>query len=501
MSPRSLTLNLILLFPGLQALTCQDCLPTEPVTPNGSPSPIASSATPGDVTATPTPESQTEPHTEPPTPLPTLTPAATPTSTGPPSDRDRDGFAPCQSGEPDERPCDCDDHEPLIYPGAPERDDAIDDDCDGYVEWVRELGGYDGQLVEVIAAPDGGIVAIGSRRRDEVSHPHSGLWVVKLSTGGDILWSRTHGGDLDDYGVDILNHPDGGYLAVGTTESEAVGQRDVWLLMLDDEGEIVWDRTFGDGDYESAAGLAKNPSGGYVVGANKGQSQETTSPWLLYLDAEGSLAGEHQYAEEVGNNRSSLVDLAVAPSGEIALVDYGCDDCIAIVSSDGTLPDEQWSNSLRANCSRVETSSHGTFLLSSGNQSSSLKNLSTIGEIIWWVGGTYEEGYFGTTQLSDGIVVTTTSVRIWDYYPTSFARLVEYSEEGALLRTANYDGIEEGVYGRFVDVMAMHDDSMIVLGTCGPPFVVKTDDTGLSSRVPCGTVAPYLWEEGKSNGQ
>ena len=50
-----------------------------------------------------------------------------------PQDQDEDGVL---------TPDDCDDHDPLRYPGAPERCDGVDDDCDGAVdEGIAGLGG------------------------------------------------------------------------------------------------------------------------------------------------------------------------------------------------------------------------------------------------------------------------------------------------------------------------------------------------------------------------
>jgi hypothetical protein len=54
-------------------------------------------------------------------------------------DQDRDGWASCAAGA---RPADCNDDDSAIFPGAPERCDGLDSDCDGTVPpWELDLDG------------------------------------------------------------------------------------------------------------------------------------------------------------------------------------------------------------------------------------------------------------------------------------------------------------------------------------------------------------------------
>jgi len=48
----------------------------------------------------------------------------------PGDDDDHDGYS--------EDDGDCDDGDPLVYPGAAERCNAFDDDCDGYIDAMRD---------------------------------------------------------------------------------------------------------------------------------------------------------------------------------------------------------------------------------------------------------------------------------------------------------------------------------------------------------------------------
>ena len=56
---------------------------------------------------------------------------------------------------------------------------------------------------------------------------------------------QTFGGPGVDRGIFACPTPDGGYVAVGVTNSEDAGQEDVYLVKTDATGEKEWTRTYG----------------------------------------------------------------------------------------------------------------------------------------------------------------------------------------------------------------------------------------------------------------
>ena len=133
---------------------------------------------------------------------------------------------------------------------------------------------------------DGGYVISSTSSAD--------AWVLKLNANGNVVWQKTYGGPSYDQGNSIRQTADGGYIVAGTTASFGAGGYDVWLLRLDGSGGITWQKTYGgvSGDYTYGS-VAEIASGGFVVSA---MTHSFTLPgelmdaiWILSVDANGSL--------------------------------------------------------------------------------------------------------------------------------------------------------------------------------------------------------------------
>jgi len=53
-----------------------------------------------------------------------------------------------------------------------------------------------------------------------------------------LTWDKTFGGSSDDMGFSIIQTEDGGYAVAGWTESKGAGNSDVWVIKLDENGNL-----------------------------------------------------------------------------------------------------------------------------------------------------------------------------------------------------------------------------------------------------------------------
>ncbi len=180
----------------------------------------------------------------------------------------------------------------------------------GELIWERCYGGSSLEaIVSVVRTPDNGYVLAGESGSSDgdltSNNGASDVWVVKVDEQGDIAWQRSLGGSQIDKASAIKTTADGGYAVVGSTSSSDgdvtghQGQQDIWIIKLDSNGQLVWQRATGGTALDIASGLVTHADGGITVaGWTDSSNGDISSPngsrdaWLVRLNAEGTLVWE-----------------------------------------------------------------------------------------------------------------------------------------------------------------------------------------------------------------
>ncbi len=183
----------------------------------------------------------------------------------------------------------------------------------GATQWQKALGGswieYAGEAVQTA---DGGYVIAGHTTSIDgdllFSYGQEDIWVIKLTAAGEIEWSNTFGGNIQDIANSIRQTADGGYIVAGGTSSQnghvstAHGQLDMWVFKLTPAGELEWERSLGGSQSENATGIQLIPDGGFIVSgsstSNNGQVSGNNGfidGWVVRLDASGEIVWEKSF--------------------------------------------------------------------------------------------------------------------------------------------------------------------------------------------------------------
>ncbi len=162
-------------------------------------------------------------------------------------------------------------------------------------QWIKTYGGpalegaYSIQLTT-----DGGYIAAGNVASLDTGE--NDFWVLKLDSNGDITWQKTYGGSDNDYATAIQQTVDGGYIVAGTTSSFGAGESDPWLLKLDSNGDITWQKTYGGTRFDYATAVQQTVDGGYIVAGNTSSfGAGEIDLWLLKLDGSGEIIWQKAY--------------------------------------------------------------------------------------------------------------------------------------------------------------------------------------------------------------
>lgn len=214
-------------------------------------------------------------------------------------------------------------------------------DTEGNLIWRHFFGGTNNdRAYGVVNSFDGGYIMAGFSESDDTDISNTkgsyDFWLVKLDTNGNRVWEKSYGGSGIDVSYDIERTDDNAYVIVGHTFSTDQdiasnhGESDVWLIKIDEDGELLWERTYGGSAFESANSVKQTIDGGYLIAGNSRSSDQDVDAnngendlWIIKTDPEGvlewqsSLGGtgiDFAYdAIEQGENQLILVGQSGSP--------------------------------------------------------------------------------------------------------------------------------------------------------------------------------------------
>lgn len=197
------------------------------------------------------------------------------------------------------------------------------------------------------------------------NHGNDDIWIVKVDGTGDLEWEENFGGSYDDHASSIVRASDGGYVVAGSSGSsdgDVVannGEIDVWVFKLTSDGHILWDRNFGGSGWESASSIIRTDDDGYLVAATSdssdgdvGGNNGLTDVWILKLDQDGFLEWERNFGGDTTERASSVIQTedggyavtgsSESSSGDVDENNGGSDFWVLKLDNNGLL---QWENS------------------------------------------------------------------------------------------------------------------------------------------------------------
>lgn len=162
--------------------------------------------------------------------------------------------------------------------------------------WAIKLGGLDrdDMFRGVEAAPDGGYIIAGTT--DSFGAGRRDGWIIKLDEDGQVEWQRTYGGKAGDVIRSIRQSSDGGFVTAGLTYSFDSGGGDFWMMKFDASQNFEWQRSYGGGGFDMAHSIEPTLDGGYLLaGFTTSFGAKEKDYFVIKVDESGEVQWQKRY--------------------------------------------------------------------------------------------------------------------------------------------------------------------------------------------------------------
>ena len=170
-------------------------------------------------------------------------------------------------------------------------------DNQGTIAWKITLGSNGtNELYSAVATQDG-FALIGSSSYDTNGDSHA--WIVKIDLNGKIIWNKTYGNASDTIARTGVLAPDGTYMVAGYTDPRGESNYDFMLLKINTTGNLEWNETYGGTGTQEAHAMTK-ASDGYVIVGDTQSAMTDIHAWVVKVDFNGNML----WSETVGGNKA-----------------------------------------------------------------------------------------------------------------------------------------------------------------------------------------------------
>jgi len=313
---------------------------------------------------------------------------------------------------------------------------------DGNLAWQKTFGGNGDDVVySVQETTDDGYIVAGYT--NSFGAGGYDIYILKLNSNGTVIWQKTFGGGLDDKAYSIQQTTDGGYIVAGYTNSFGSGSYDVYILKLNSDGSLAWQKTFGGNNEDYAYSIQQTTDGGYIVaGYTRSLGAGKYDVYVLKLNSDGNLAWQKTFGGSVEDYAYSIqqtTDGGYIVAGYTISFGYGNRNAYVLkLNSDGNLAwQKTFSVSGNAESYSIQQTTDGGYIVAGKESLYKLGNynydvyivkLDSNGESVWqrtYGGNNYDEAY-SIQQTTDGGYIVAGYTRSFgspDYYDVYILKL------------------------------------------------------------------------------
>ncbi len=186
------------------------------------------------------------------------------------------------------------------------------------IQWQKSYGGSASEDNTIIKQHSNSNLLIANSSNSPISGNKTvntkggnDIWVIKTDSLGETIWQKSYGTSGNESLEDVVYISDSLICLIGNTFFQGIegdktensyGSGDFWILLIDENGNILWDRTLGGSLYDNARkGIwdsinqriyVSGTSQSTISGLKTELSYGSDDVWLLSLDLNGNLINQ-----------------------------------------------------------------------------------------------------------------------------------------------------------------------------------------------------------------
>ena len=174
---------------------------------------------------------------------------------------------------------------------------------------------------------DNGYIVVGYS--DNYGFGAKDIFLTKLDQLGDTVWSKIYGTLQDEIGHTVVQTSDGGYAISGHTKGAGAGIEDMFLMKTDANGTMLWSHTYGTAKPDIAYDMVQTSDNGFII---VGETESYKDGWwvndvfIVKTDANGDTLWTKIYggeSDEIARGVTQTTDGGYAIVGEDGSYSFG----------------------------------------------------------------------------------------------------------------------------------------------------------------------------------
>ncbi len=175
-------------------------------------------------------------------------------------------------------------------------------DSSGEEQWWHKASGVHREIyfAQTLTSDDC-IVAVGFTMSFGAVYGIRDYFLVKINQEGQELWRQAINGiGGDDWGRDIVETDDGGFVIAGASRDAAQTKFDLCVFKTDSQGTVEWKKVFGEAENAWGRAIVKCDDGGFILSGKIGPQIDGSQDDCLLIKIDGQ--GEELWRKRWGNS-------------------------------------------------------------------------------------------------------------------------------------------------------------------------------------------------------